>query len=93
MRTQTWHSVGMIDTIEWNDGVVTYQRDSGATHLLADISGDLITFCCSGLPFCLDDVETIVNQYNENLTFEEVNQYANSVVSVLLQQNLIESIN
>lgn len=90
MVIQTWYSLGITDVVEWNDGVVVYQHDSGMTHHLVGVSGDLVKYCCSGMPFCLNDLEGVVKEYAVDFQ-QDLQQCLKTFVNVLVTKNLIES--
>jgi hypothetical protein len=82
-----WRAVGKIFCIDWPDGVIVFQADSGTTHCFTGQLFPLLSRCLSGECF---DQNSIIGLFDAETDDDNASIDFDELVHLLANKELIE---
>ena len=83
---------GQTSSVFWDKDCVVYHHESGNTHLVNDVPEDLLKRCLSHAPYDRNDLQSSIQQCSE-FSGQDLSEYINQLLAMLIKKDLIEQLN
>jgi len=83
---------GKVTSAFWDKDCVIYHHESGNTHLMNDVPEALLKSCLSHIPYDRNDLHEVIQQCSE-FSEQDLSEYINELLAMLIKKNLIEQLN
>ena len=83
---------GKAVSVFWDKACVVYHHESGNTHLMNDVPEVLLKRCLSNTSFDRDDLLRSIQQRSK-FSEQDLSEYINQLLAMLIKKDLIEQLN
>ena len=83
---------GKVTFVFWTKDCIIFHHNSGNTHLINDVPDALLKRCLSPISYDQEDLKRSIQQ-NTEFAGQDLSEYINQLLDLLIKKDLIEQLN